>query len=86
MPPRVEVRDFVSGRFQLGFQIENLRARFRIKIRPGKRVILTSDKDSPPPELDWLNQSRLTNVRDSISRGFQSSFQLSRMPPASLDR
>ena len=36
MPTRVEVRDFVARRFQLSFQIENLRARFRIKIRRGK--------------------------------------------------
>ena len=37
MPPRVEVRDFVACRFQLRLQLENLRARFRIKIRRGKR-------------------------------------------------
>jgi hypothetical protein len=37
MPPRVEVRDFVARRFQLSFQIENLRARFRIEIRYGSR-------------------------------------------------
>src|SRR6266550_7312079 len=37
VPPRVEVRDLVSRRFQLRLQIENLRARFRIKIRRGKR-------------------------------------------------
>ena len=36
VPSRVEMRDLVLGRFQLGFQIENLRARFRIKIRRGK--------------------------------------------------
>jgi hypothetical protein len=33
VPARVEVRDFVARRFQLSFQIENLRARFRTKIR-----------------------------------------------------
>ena len=37
LPPRVEVRDFVARRFQLSLQLENLRARFRIKIRRGKR-------------------------------------------------
>ena len=37
VPPRVEVRDFVACRFQLRLQLENLRARFRIKIRRGKR-------------------------------------------------
>ena len=36
MPARVEVRDFVARRFQLRFPFENLRARFRIKIRRGK--------------------------------------------------
>ena len=36
MPPRVEMRDFVARRFQLSLQIENFRARFRIKIRRGK--------------------------------------------------
>ena len=45
VPPRVEVRDFVSRRFQLSFQIENLRARFRIKIRRGKRG-LKSDTEA----------------------------------------
>jgi len=33
---RVEARDFVSRRFQLGLQIDNLRASFRMKIRRGK--------------------------------------------------
>src|SRR5437763_8536973 len=37
VPARVEVRDFVARRFQSSLQIENLRARFRIKIRRGKR-------------------------------------------------
>jgi hypothetical protein len=37
LPTRVEVRDFVSRRFQLSLQLENLRARFRIKIWRGKR-------------------------------------------------
>src|SRR6266496_3624159 len=36
VPPRVEARDFVACRFQLRLQLENLRARFRIKIRRGK--------------------------------------------------
>ena len=36
MPARVEVRDFVAGGFQLSFQIENLRAWFRIKVRGGE--------------------------------------------------
>ena len=36
MPTRVEVRDFVACGFQLSFQIKNLRARFRVKIRRGK--------------------------------------------------
>ena len=39
MPARVKVRDFVSCRFQLSLQIENFRARFRIKIRrPPRRT------------------------------------------------
>ena len=37
VPACVEVRDFVSCRFQSSLQIENLRARFRIKIGRGKR-------------------------------------------------
>jgi hypothetical protein len=36
VPARVEVCDFVARRFQLRFQVENLRARFRVKIRRGK--------------------------------------------------
>ena len=36
LPPRVEVRDFVTRRFQLSFQLENLGAWFRIKIRDMK--------------------------------------------------
>ena len=43
MPARVEVRDFVARRFQLRFQIENLRARFRIKIRCGKHGFQIGD-------------------------------------------
>ena len=36
LPAREEMRDFVACRFQLRLQLENLRARFRIKIRRGK--------------------------------------------------
>ena len=36
VPARVEVGDFVTRCFQLSFQIENLGARFRTKIRRGK--------------------------------------------------
>jgi len=36
VPARVEVRDFVTRGFQLSFQIEDFRTRFRIKIRRGK--------------------------------------------------
>jgi hypothetical protein len=39
VPPRVEKGDFVSRGFQLSLQIENLRARFRIKIRRGKHSL-----------------------------------------------
>jgi hypothetical protein len=37
VPSGVKVRDFVARCFQLSLQIENFLARFRIKIRCGKR-------------------------------------------------
>jgi hypothetical protein len=36
VPARVEVRDFVARAFQLSFQIEDFRTRFRIKIGRGE--------------------------------------------------
>src|ERR1700730_17256407 len=36
VPPRVELRDLVACCFQLSLQLENLGARFRIKIWRGK--------------------------------------------------
>ena len=51
MPARVEVRDFVSRRFQLRFQVENLRARFRIKIRCGKGGFQIRPSVAIPPLL-----------------------------------
>jgi hypothetical protein len=77
VPARVEVRDFVAGDFQLRLQIENLRARFRIKIRRGKRGLqirlldrvtcdmlqVTRWSSAPSPyKLDWLNQSSMKHL------------------------
>ena len=54
MPPRVEVRDFVACRFQLRLQLENLRARFRIKIRRRKRGLQIRHGSRPDSKMNHV--------------------------------
>ena len=75
MPPRVEVRDFVSRRFQLLLQIGNLRARFRIKIRRaiGHDNMLALTHNSEAELLKRSNGPEMINagnLRHPLNRDF----------------
>ena len=54
LPPGVEVRDFVACRFQLRLQLEDLRARFRIKIRRGKRGLQIRHGSRPDLKMNHV--------------------------------
>jgi hypothetical protein len=41
---------------------------------------MTKSSEPSPRKLDWLNQSRLTSVRDFVSRRLQLRFQMIRSP------